>query len=177
MKITMHKLLLSLCFVSATLAANQLPMIIDPVVNATPPGAKVSAGYVSIMNKSDESLTLTGAYSPDIPKVEIHLSFVDNDVAKMEKQESVEIAAGETLQFKHGSYHLMLMGLTEPLKEGETVDIILTTSSGDLLIEMPIKKIGSNMDENPHGDMDMDKKIDNKMKDGDTHTESTKVVH
>jgi len=164
-------------------------MIIDPVVNATPPGSKVTAGYLTLVNETEKDIIITGAYSPTISQVEIHLSSVKNDVASMEKQDTVSIKAGDTLEFTHGSYHLMLMQLTEPLKENDSVDIILMTSIGEMLIEMPVRKPGMKKDE--HAEMkkdeladsttseqsdEMSDKHNDMKKDGDAHTEQTKVV-
>ena len=195
----MRTIIFFLSLWSASLVAADFPMIVDPVVNATPPGSKVTAGYLTLINKSDKNITITGAYSPTISQVEIHLSSIKNDVASMEKQDTVTIEAGETLAFTHGSYHLMLMQLTEPLKENDTVDIILTTSVGEMLIEMPVRKAGMSthseangaMQKNGHTEMtgkesgDMNKSEHSEensnghgdmKKDGDAHTETTKVV-
>lgn len=146
----MRKLLFILCLWSTIGAASEFPMIIDPVVNATPPGAKVTAGYLTLVNETDNEIVITGAYSPTIAKVEIHRTVIKDDIAKMESQQSVSLAPGATVEFTHGSYHLMLMALTKPLAEGQSVDIILTTSVGDMLIEMPVKKIGMAMEHNQH---------------------------
>ena len=146
----MRKLLFILCLWSTVGAASEFPMIIDPVVNATPPGAKVTAGYLTLKNETNTEIDITGAYSPTIAKIEIHRTVIKNDVAKMELQESVRLAPGATVEFAHGGYHLMLMALTKPLSEGQSVDIILTTSVGDMLIEMPVKKVGMTMDKDQH---------------------------
>jgi len=79
--------------------------------------------------------------SPTIAKIELHRSVIKDDVAKMEKQESITILPGATVEFKHGDYHLMLMELTSQLEPGQTVDIILSTSVGDMMIEMPVQKM------------------------------------
>jgi len=198
----MRKLLTILCFLSATASAADLPLVVDPVINATPPGSKVTAGYMTLVNETDTDIIITRAFSPTIPKIEIHLSSMKNDVAKMEKQESVTIKAGESLEFQHGSYHLMLMELTEPLVEDQLVDIIIDSSVGEFLIEMPVKRIGAV--KHNHGEMD---KTDDDMKhtgmehskdeakdaakdehadhtgqqdmkkDGDAHKDETKVIH
>lgn len=146
----MRKLLFILCLWSTIGAASEFPMIIDPVVNATPPGAKVTAGYFTLVNKTNTEIVITGVYSPTIAKVEIHRTVIKDDVAKMELQESVSLAPGATVEFAHGGYHLMLMALTKPLTEGQSVDIILATSAGDMLIEMPVKKMGMAMDSDQH---------------------------
>lgn len=195
----MRKILLFLSLWSASLAAAEFPIFIDPVVNATPPGAKVTAGYFTLVNETEKEITITDAYSPTIAKVEIHLSSVKDDVATMEKQDSVSVKAGDRLEFIHGSYHLMLMELSEPLKEDDLVDVILVTSIGEMLIEMPVKKPGTNKTKHNHVDM---KKDDMKMdehaamkeskhaemedsseahadmkKDGAAHKDATKTVH
>lgn len=144
----MRTLLLTICLWSTCLfstvsSASNFPIILDPVVNATPPGAEVTAGYLTLINETSSEIVITGAYSPTIAKVEIHRSIIKDDVAKMELQDSVKLAPGATVKFEHGDYHLMLMALTKPLKEGQSVDIILSTSVGDMLIEMPVKKLGT----------------------------------
>jgi len=141
----MRKLLLTLCLWSTVSVGNEFPMVIDPVINATPPDSKVTAGYFTLINENNTEIVITKAYSPTIAKVEIHRSFVKDDVAKMERQDSVILAPGATIEFEHGGYHLMLMELTEPLTAGQTVDIILSTSVGDMLIEMPVEKMGMSM--------------------------------
>lgn len=147
-----RQLVLSVIFcVPALAVASNYPIVLDPVVNATPPGAKVSAGFLTLKNEGQQAITITDAYSPDIARVEIHLSSVVNDVAKMVKQDSLTIEPGASLILEHGSYHIMLMELTEPLTENSTVDIVLVTSSGDMLIEMPIKKMGHSMKHHMEG--------------------------
>ena len=103
-----------------------------------PPGAKVAAAYFTISNNSDKPLVITGASSDAIPNVSIHLSAVVDDVAKMIPQDSVTIEAGNSLEFKHGSYHLMLMGLTAPLSPGTMLAFEIDTSAGVLPIMIPI---------------------------------------
>jgi len=85
-----------------------------------------------------EELVITGATSPSIPMVSLHLSSIEDDVAKMQEQDSVSIDAGTSLEFKHGSFHLMLMGLKENLTPGTTIDITLQTNTGELPIQFPV---------------------------------------
>lgn len=153
----MRTLLLTLCLWSTFLfssisSASEFPIIIDPVVNATPPGAEVTAGYLTLINETSNEIVITGAYSPTIVQVEIHRTIIKDDVAKMELQDSINLAPGATVKFEHGDYHLMLMALTKPLKEGQSVDIILSTSVGDMLIEMPVKKMGAPMEGHQHSE-------------------------
>jgi copper(I)-binding protein len=45
---------------------------------------------------------------------------------KMEHVEALDIPADGMLEMKPGGYHIMLMGLTQPLKEGDEIEITLT---------------------------------------------------
>lgn len=116
----------------------ELPVIKDARIIQPPPGSKVAAAYFTISNTADEPLIITGASSEVIPMVEVHLSFVENDVAKMEEQESVTVEAGDSLEFKHGSYHIMLMGLKESLSAGSDIPVVLETSAGSIDISVPV---------------------------------------
>lgn len=122
----------------ATPAMAELPQISDARVVQPPPGSKVAAAYFTINNSGNKALDITDAASDIAKKVEVHLSFVENDVAKMQKQEQVSIPAGESLEFKHGSYHVMFMGLNKELLAGESMQLTLTTSAGDLTVTVPI---------------------------------------
>jgi copper(I)-binding protein len=167
-----RKFILLLALFANSAFADMAPHIINPFVTATPPGATVAAGYLKIMNMSDKPLEITGAQSSTIDRVEIHLSSVVDDVAKMEKVDSLVIPAGETVELKHGSYHIMLMELTAPLKPGDNVDVTLNTSRGDIALQMPVVKhaMGGSHDMK-HGDMKHgDKKHD-------SHSSDKKMKH
>lgn len=121
-----------------SVATAELPQVSDARVVQPPPGSNVAAAFFTINNSGSEPLEITGAASDIAKKVEVHLSFVENDVAKMEKQESVIVDAGESLEFKHGSFHVMFMGLNEELLAGNSLDLILTTSAGDISVSVPV---------------------------------------
>lgn len=129
-------LLLSAIFVTPAVA--ELPQISDARVVQPPPGANVAAAYFTINNTDSETLQIMGVSSDIAKKVEIHLSRVENDVAKMEKQESVSVPAGESLKFNHGSFHVMFMGLNTELVAGQSMQLTLNTSVGALNVTVPI---------------------------------------
>ena len=56
----------------------------------------------------------------------------DMDMGNMTMQEveSIEFPAGETVVFEPGGYHVMLLGLVEPLEVGDTFDVTLLFESG-----------------------------------------------
>lgn len=98
----------------------------QPWSPATPPVAKVGAGYGTITNHGSQTDRLLGGSSPIATRVELHELRHNADKAEMRLvKEGVEIAPGATLELQPGSYHLMLVGLTRPLRFGESVPITL----------------------------------------------------
>ena len=113
----------------------EVPHIKNLSINPTPPGAKVGAAYFNLHNPNNSAITLSKVSSPAINRVEMHLSTVVDDVAKMQKLDSVEIAPNETFSFTHGGHHIMLMDLEEPLFPGDLIPIVFHTDQGDITIE------------------------------------------
>lgn len=137
---------LTLCLLTAGPALAELPQVDNARIIQPPPGTNVAAAYFTIYNSSDEPLILTGVAGDAVENAELHLSSVVDDVAKMEKQDSVTVPAGESLHFKHGSYHVMLMGMREPLEAGTEVDLQLETSAGLLTIVVPVISMSDAVD-------------------------------
>ncbi|PID61493.1 MAG: hypothetical protein CSB44_06765 [Gammaproteobacteria bacterium] len=105
-----------------------------------PPGANVAAAFFVVNNTSDEDLVLTAAESSAAENTELHLTSVVDDVARMEEQAEIVIPAGESLEFKHGSYHVMLIGLIDSLTAGDEYSLTLTSSAGDIELTVPVVK-------------------------------------
>lgn len=56
----------------------------------------------------------------------------------------VDIPQGGTLEMKPGGYHIMLMGLAQPLKKGEEIEITLTfEKAGDLKVKVPVGEVAA----------------------------------
>lgn len=136
------------------LALADLPLLFkDSRITLPPPGAGVAAGYLTIENNSETDMKIVYASSEAFKKVEIHESTIENDIAKMRKQDSIEIKAGESLEMAHGGFHLMLMGIVDPLKAGQSVPIELTTESGDTFtISFDVQMPGMKKKKMKHGD-------------------------
>ncbi|MCJ8141999.1 copper chaperone PCu(A)C [Ancylobacter sp. A5.8] len=98
-----------------------------PWARMTPAGAKVGGGYVGIHNEGKEPDTLVSASAEVADHVEIHEMAVTDGVMKMRMlSEGLPIPAGGEVKLAPGGYHLMLMGLKQPLKEGESFKGTLT---------------------------------------------------
>lgn len=119
---------------NAVAAGHMGVMVMDAQARAMPPGSKNSAAYFTLMNHKQEAISLVSAKS-DVSKVtEFHNHLMIDGAMSMRKVPSVEIAAGESLSFKPGSYHVMLIGLTQNLKAGEQVTIQLNLANGESMM-------------------------------------------
>jgi hypothetical protein len=82
--------------------------------------AKAAGGFMTIINNGTEPDRLIGIETGISLKSEVHESKVDaNGVGTMTHIDALEIPAGATVTLEHGGYHIMFMGLTDPLTEGE----------------------------------------------------------
>lgn len=64
----------------------------------------------------------------------------DDMIMEMERQENVPVANGETITFEPGSYHVMLIDLTQELKEGDTITVTLHfKNSGAVTVEAAVE--------------------------------------
>jgi hypothetical protein len=85
-----------------------------------------SAGYFSITNNGRQNDVLIDAQSDLARKTEIHSMVMDNGVMRMRRVESgIQIPAGETVHLVPGGYHVMLVGLNQPLTAGASYSVDL----------------------------------------------------
>ena len=98
--------------------------VTDPWVRATVPQQKATGAFMQLKSSADTALV--SAASPVAAVVEIHEMKMDAGVMKMSAIKSLAVPAGKTTELKPGGYHVMLMELRQPLKEGETVPVTLT---------------------------------------------------
>jgi copper(I)-binding protein len=95
---------------------------------ATAPGAATGAVFAELSNVGTTPDQLIGAEvaSTIVDKVEVHLSSKGADgVMRMAPVAAVEIPAGGGVALKPGSYHIMLIGLKQPLIEGQKLPVTL----------------------------------------------------
>lgn len=111
---------------------------------ATPKGAEVGGGYLTIENKGAASDRLTGG-TADFAKVEIHRMKTENGVMTMrELKNGLAIPAHGSAVLSPGGYHLMFAHLTKPLVKGETVKATLDFErAGAIEVEFPVEGLGA----------------------------------
>jgi copper(I)-binding protein len=116
--------LLVAAMLTMTLPAAAQVAVTDAWVRGTVPGQKVTGAFMQL--KSPTGAALVAVTSPVAKLAEIHEMKQDGGVMRMRAVDKVALPAGKSVEFKPGGYHVMLMDLTGPLKEGDTVPLTLT---------------------------------------------------
>lgn len=110
------------------------------------------AAYMLLHNHSTSDDALVGVSSDVAEAVEIHLSQIKADgTMEMVKQESISLPADGEVEFKPGSYHVMLIGLKQDLKKGDEITLTLHFKNHeDITLTVPVLEAsdmgGSGMD-------------------------------
>jgi copper(I)-binding protein len=116
-----------------------------PWSRATPPGAKVAAGYAAIRNTGGEPDRLIAVSGEIAGRTEIHEMAVDaNGVMTMRPVAGgIEVPAGGLAELKPGGFHIMFMDLKGGAKEGETFKGTLTfEKAGTIEVEFAVEAMG-----------------------------------
>lgn len=101
--------------------------ISNPYARATAPHQPAGGAYLTIENKGKSADKLIAAASPVAKTVEIHTMSMEGDVMKMRAVPGIELKPSEKVEMKPGQgYHVMLIGLKQPLKAGDKFPLTLT---------------------------------------------------
>lgn len=117
----------------------------DPWARATPKGAQVGGGYMTITNTGTAPDRLIGGSTAVAAGFEVHEMSMANGVMKMrELPNGLEIKPGETVVLKPAGYHIMLTGLKGQLKQGDHVDATLKfQKAGEVKVDFAVAGIGA----------------------------------
>jgi hypothetical protein len=112
---------------------------------ATPGGAKVAGGYLSIANKGAVADRLVGGSADVAGKFEIHEMSMNNGVMTMRPlDKGIVIAPGKTVKLAPSGYHLMLMDLKGALKQGDKVPVTLEfEKAGKVKVLFDVQGVGA----------------------------------
>jgi copper(I)-binding protein len=123
----------------------------DAWARAMAPGTTTSAVYVKLTNGTGIDDALVSVSTPATPTAEIHeVSLVSAAPAEssgmgggmmgMHPIEKLPLPAGATVELKPGSFHVMLIDVPEPLKDGSTIEITLTFEKAPpITLTVPVK--------------------------------------
>jgi periplasmic copper chaperone A len=112
---------------------------------ATPNGAKIAGGYLTIENKGTAPDKLIGGNGDIAGKVEVHEMSMNNGVMTMRPlDKGLVIEPGKTVKLAPGGYHLMMFDLKGPLKQGDKVPVTLVfEKAGKVNVSLDVQGVGA----------------------------------
>jgi hypothetical protein len=112
---------------------------------ATPRGAKTGGGYLTIENKGSAPDRLIGGSADVAGKVEVHEMAMNNGVMTMRPlDQGLTIDPGMTVKLSPVGYHLMLLDLKSPLKQGDKVPVTLEfEKAGKVKVSLDVQGVGA----------------------------------
>ena len=132
---------------------------------ATPGGAKIAGGYLTIENKGTAADRLVGGSGDVTARIEVHeMSMNDGVMTMRQLDKGLAIEPGKTVKLAPGGYHLMLLDLKSPLKQGDKVPVTLEfEKAGKVKLSFDVQGVGAQGPVGPGhsgGHMDMKKMPD-----------------
>ena len=120
-------------------------LLIDhPWARATAGAGKTGVAYMSLAATGEQADRLVGIASPVAERAALHTHIIEDDIARMRRVEAVEVVPGSPTVLDPGGLHIMLMGLTRPLVEGERFPLTLEfEQAGSVVVEVVVKGVGS----------------------------------
>ena len=132
------RFLAGLILAAAASAASAEVTVKDAWVRGVVSGQKVTGAFMTVT--STEDAKIVGASSQIAKRAEIHTSMVMGGVNHMRKVDAIPLPAGKPVELKSGSYHVMLMEISQPMRPGDTVSLALTVVGKDgKPTEIPLK--------------------------------------
>lgn len=116
-----------------------------PWTRATPGGARVAGGFMTIRNTGTTPDRLVGGTFPGAPRVEVHeMAMADGMMRMRELRGGLDIPAGGSVQLRPGGYHMMFMDLSEPVRTGGALKgTLVFEKAGTIEIAYDVAPVGS----------------------------------
>jgi hypothetical protein len=106
--------------------------------------ARNGAAYMTISNAGAEADRLLRASTARAARVELHTIIREGDVMKMREVTAIDVPAGGKAELKPGGFHVMLLGLDKPLREGEAFVLTLDfEKAGKVDVTVAVEKAGA----------------------------------
>ena len=126
-----------------------------PYARPTVAQQPAAGAYLSIENRGKTADSLVSASSPVAKEVQIHTMTMDGDVMRMRELPKLEVKPATTVKMSPGKgYHLMLIGLKQPLKDGQQFPMQLkfeTAGQVEVTVTVQERKAGDAKPAMSHG--------------------------
>ncbi len=110
-----------------------------PWARATPPKAVNAGAFMLLNSKGGDQLI---AASSDIAaKTEVHeMQMVDGVMKMRQLAAGLALAPNQTVKLAPGTYHIMLLGIKQPFKEGDQFPMTLTfAKAGKITVSIKVQ--------------------------------------
>ena len=105
----------------------------------SPMATDMGAAYMIIESDAEDELVGASVDMSVAMMTEVHETVTVDGGMKMQEVSSIKVTPEMPIEMKPGGYHVMLMGLVQPLEVGQTISVTLNFSkSGDKVIEVPV---------------------------------------
>jgi len=115
--------------------------IADAKARPTAPGG-TGVVYMIVMNHGAADDDLTGLSTPIADKAEMHRTTTENGMSHMDAVADLPIKANGSASFEPGGLHVMLIGLKQPLKLGDSFPLTLNfAKAGAVSVTVSVQQI------------------------------------
>ncbi len=132
MKLYRNLLLLFLVF-PAWSSAQPSIQIENAYIRELPPNVETAAVYMTIHNVGQHPMTLNEVRTDAANSAMLHQTSMQNGMMVMEHLMTLELDGKTSVSLAPGGLHIMLMGLRQNLRAGDTVNLTLHFANGLVL--------------------------------------------
>jgi hypothetical protein len=105
---------------------------------------KTGGVFMTIVNKGTADDRVIAAETPVAAKAELHRTIEEKGVMEMRPVAALEVKAGVSVELRPGSFHLMLLGLKQPLTEGQSFPLtMILEKAGKVETTVTVEKAGA----------------------------------
>ena len=117
----------------------------QPIARATMPGQTAAALYLTLENTGTTSDRLLTVKTTAAKSAEIHSMIMRGDVMQMREVGTIALKPGEKIAMAPGGgYHIMLLGLRQPLRVGDRIALQLHfEKAGSLAVQAQVEAFDS----------------------------------
>ena len=114
----------------------------DAWARATPGKADIGAAYLTLESPTDDRLT--GLSTPVASTAQVHTMTMEGGVMKMNRVAALDLPAGQPVKLEPGGMHIMLIGLTDKLRPGQSFPLTLSfEKAGKREVTVSVEKAGA----------------------------------
>ena len=113
-----------------------------PWARASAGAARAGAAFLKVVNDGAAGDRLVAVAASVAERVELHTHLMQDGVMRMRRVEAVPVPGSGSAELKPGGYHVMLLGLHAPLKEGTTFPLTLTfEKAGTITVPVAVGRV------------------------------------